>query len=51
MSTSDTIATSEPEFSVVGSVRHVADSYRRFVLSTYRLANDWLAGAVRAACE
>lgn len=29
-------------FSVIGSVRHVRDSYRRFVLSTYRLANPKL---------
>ena len=34
-------------FSVVGSVRHVRESYRRFVLSTYRLAND----ALRAQFE
>lgn len=33
---------SDPQFSVVGSVRHVRDSYRRFVLSTYRLANEKL---------
>lgn len=29
-------------FSVIGSVRHVRESYRRFVLSTYRLANEAL---------
>lgn len=29
-------------FSVIGSVRHVRESYRRFILSTYRLANPRL---------
>jgi hypothetical protein len=33
---------STSSFSVVGSVRHLKESYRRFVLSTYRLANDRL---------
>jgi ATP-dependent helicase YprA (DUF1998 family) len=34
--------TDQASFSVIGSVRHVRESYRRFALSTYRLANEKL---------